>query len=156
MISPKRLARLPRSCRKFDNIMAEEETIWTGRPSQVKNLKVFIACVLIVPLPYAFWKWLEIRCFHYELTNQRLKTTRGVLNKQLDELELYRVKDTSFEQSFFLRMFGLGDVVLLTSDRSTPELRIEAIPDALDVREKIRTQVEMLRDTKRVREIDFE
>ena len=137
-----------------------ETAVWTGNPSQLKNFRVFLICGLlcwlVVPLFYALWKWLEVRCFTYELTNQRLKITQGVLNKKTDEIELYRVKDTALVEPFWLRLFGKGNIELLTSDRATPELTIEAIADANRVREQLRAQVEALRDTKRVREIDFE
>jgi uncharacterized membrane protein YdbT with pleckstrin-like domain len=137
-----------------------ESVVWKGHPSQLKNFKVFVICVvtcwLIVPVFYAFWKWLEVRCFLYELTTQRLKITQGVLNRTVGEVELYRIKDTSLVEPFWMRVFGRGNVVLLTSDRSTPEIVVEAVADAEQVREKIRAQVEAVRDTKRVREIDFE
>jgi uncharacterized membrane protein YdbT with pleckstrin-like domain len=137
-----------------------EQVVWTGHPSQLKNFQIFLVCgllfFLVVPIFYALWKWLEVRCFTYELTTQRLKITQGVLNKQTDEIELYRVKDTSLVEPFWLRIFGKGDIKLLTSDHATPEITIEAIGEPAAVREQLRAQVEALRDTKRVREIDFE
>ena len=137
-----------------------EETIWRGNPSHLTNLKWYVfggLCFwLVIPIFIVLWKWLEIRNFRYELTTERFRTIRGILNREMDELELYRVKDTSMTQPFFQRMFGLGSVVLLTSDKSTPELLIEAIPEPMQVRELIRAQVERLRDRKRVREVDFE
>ena len=137
-----------------------EETLWVGRPSHLTNAQVYIACglffFLVLPLFYALWKWLELRCFEYELTTERLRISHGVLNKEFDELELYRIKDTSMTQPFFLRLFGLGNVVLVTSDKTTPELAIEAVGDPTQIREMIRGQVERLRDEKGIREVDFE
>ncbi len=143
-----------------NEIGSAEQVVWTGRPSQVKNLPLFLLCLLlfflVVPIFIAVWKWLEIRCQVYELTSQRLRTRRGILNKQTDELELYRIKDISLAEPFWMRLFSLGNVVLLTSDRTSPELVIEAIAEPEKVRDQIRGLVEALRDTKRVREIDFE
>jgi len=135
---------------------SDESTVWQGRPSQVVNFKYYLACLLIIPIPFAFWKWLQTRCFSYELTTQRLRIAQGVFSRTTDELELYRIKDLSLVQPFFLRLFSLGNVVLLTSDRSTPKLTIEAVADAGDLHEKLRRLVEELRDRKRVREVDFE
>jgi uncharacterized membrane protein YdbT with pleckstrin-like domain len=141
--------------------MAQDEVdIWEGTPSQVVNLGVFIFGLvlffLIVPLFYALWKWLVIKNTKYELTSQRLKTHSGVLNKHVDELELYRVKDYKLVQPFFLRIFSLSNVVLETSDRSNPSITIRAIADGNDVREQIRKLVEELRQRRGVREVDFE
>ncbi len=135
---------------------SEEQSIWTGGPSQWVNFKFFLLCLLIVPIPYAVWKWLHVKCIKYELTNQRLKITHGVLTKHIDEIELYRVKDMTLVQPFILRLLSLGNVLLVTSDKSTPEFLVEAIPDAENFREQLRAQVETIRDKKRVREVDFE
>jgi uncharacterized membrane protein YdbT with pleckstrin-like domain len=133
-----------------------ENIIWVGRPSQLTNFKYFLLCLLIVPIPYAIWKWLEVRCIQYELTTQRLRFSQGVFTRKTDEIELYRIKDTALVEPFWERMFSLGNVVLITSDRSTPELILVAIAHAAEVREKIRAQVEVVRTSKGVREVDFE
>lgn len=134
---------------------APESEVWSGTPSQWQNLGWWIACVLIVPIPWALWRWLVTRNTRYALTDQRLKTTRGVFNRITDDLELYRVKDTHFQQSVWQRMVGIGDIVLSTSDATTPTMVLGDIPQADSVRERIRALVERRRDAKRVRELDL-
>ncbi len=141
--------------------MAEEERIiWEGHPSPVLNLWTFVLCALtfwlVVPVFVAGWRWLVLRCHVYKVTNERLILTTGVLSKRVEEVELYRVKDSRLEQPFVLRLFRLGNVVLTTSDRSHPVFVIEAIPGADVLREELRGCVEKLRDEKRVREVDFD
>jgi len=139
--------------------MRAENILWSGTPSQVTNLGTFViwgilACTLVlapVSLILIIWKYLEVKNQVYELTNQRLKMHSGVLSKKIEELELYRVRDTQFEQPFFLRLFGLGNVILLTTDSTSPEIILPAIPNAQGVREQIRNAVEETRDSKRVR-----
>lgn len=141
-----------------------EEQVWTGGPSQVTNFGTYVVCGLltltgifaIFALPYAFWQFLVVRCQRYELTTQRLKVHSGVLNKKTDELELYRVKDTRFDQPFFLRLFGLGNVILFSTDATTPTSTINGVKDAQQLREQIRTLVETRRDQKRVRLAELE
>jgi|APGre2960657468_1045069.scaffolds.fasta_scaffold149852_1 uncharacterized membrane protein YdbT with pleckstrin-like domain len=139
--------------------MRAENILWSGTPSQVTNLGTFViwgilACTLVlapVSLILIIWKYLEVKNQVYELTNQRLKMHSGVLSKKIEELELYRVRDTQFEQPFFLRLFGLGNVILFTTDSTSPEIILPAIPNAQGVREQIRNAVEETRDSKRVR-----
>ena len=140
--------------------MGEEQTLWKGSPSQVTNLGLYLLCVLtfwlVVPIFIALWKWLELRDCVYELTSERLKQTRGVFSKQTDEVELYRVKDLTVEQPLFLRLFALENVILETSDKSSPRVVIAAVPEAQQLGDIIRRQVEEIRQRKRVREIDLE
>jgi uncharacterized membrane protein YdbT with pleckstrin-like domain len=152
-----------------------ETLLWKGTPSQWLNLGPYslalllIACMviagvffplafaaLIFPLIWILWRYLVIRCERFELTSQRLRITRGVLNQTCDEVELYRVKDVLVERKWWMRILGLGSLHLETSDRSLPNITIPAIPDAINLRESLRKEVESLRDKKRVRELDFE
>ena len=152
-----------------------EEILWKGSPSQVLNLGkhllalgvlsciffgayYFMLLLCLVPLPvvWMFWNYLVIRCRVYELTSQRLRLYEGVFNQKIDELELYRVKDTTMHRPFWLRLFSLSSLNLNTSDRSHPNLTIEAVRDGVNLRETLRRQVECWRDRKRVREVDFE
>jgi len=109
-----------------------------------------------VPVAIAGWKWLVVANTQYELTTQRLRTRSGVLNKHLDELELYRVRDYKLEQPFFLRLFSLWTVTLTTSDKSHPLVVLRAIPRGDTLREQMRTHVEAARMRRGVREVDLE
>ena len=144
--------------------MRTENLLWSGTPSQVTNMGAFVlwgllACTLVLA-PVAFfvilWKYLVVKNRVYELTNQRLKMHSGVLSKKTEQLELYRVRDTQFDQPFFLRLFGLGNVILFTTDTTSPEIIVPAIPGAQAVREQIRCAVEETRDMKRVRVAELE
>ncbi|MEO8161402.1 MAG: PH domain-containing protein [Arenimonas sp.] len=136
--------------------MSDEQVVWQGNPSQWQNFGWFALCLLLIPIPWAIWKWLETRNTIYTLTDQRLKFTRGVLSKTTEDLELYRVRDTKFQQGVWERMFGLGEIELFTTDETTTTVRLPFIRDAESVREKIRGLVEARRDAKRVRYLDAE
>lgn len=139
--------------------MAQEEHVWTGGPSQMTNLGAYAVCGLLTltvigavfAIPYAIWKYLVVKCQRYELTSERLKIHSGVFNKRMEEIELYRVKDTKFDQPFWFLLFGLGNVTLVSSDVTTPVVFIHGVKDAQQLREQIRTLVESRRDQKRVR-----
>ena len=140
--------------------MSNEAPLWNGTPSQVINLPIFVIWGLlfwlVIPIFIILWKWLVVKCTKYELTTQRLITRHGVFSKKMDELELYRVRDYKLDQPIFLRLFGLDNITLQTSDKSTPVVVIRAIPNGEQLREQIRNAVEDCRVKKRVREVDFE
>ena len=136
--------------------MSDERIEWRGHPSQWRNAGWFAACVLVLPIPIALWKWLETRNTQYTLTDERLTFSRGILTKTTEDLELYRVRDTKFHQGVLERMVGLGNIELFTTDETSPTVRLPFIPDAEAVREKIRALVEARRDAKRVRYLDTE
>ena len=137
-----------------------EQTVWRGTSSQWKNFGTYLLCGLfswlIVPIFIGLARYLQTKNKIYELTTERLKITEGVFSKITDTLELYRVKDVETRQPFLYRMFGVENVQLNTSDTSSPVVFIEAIPSTVALSDKIRNQVEAIRQQKGVREIDVE
>ena len=109
-----------------------------------------IACV------YVAAQWFVIRCRVYELTTERIRIRTGIVNRRTDEMELYRVQDITLLEPLGERLFGLGTIHITTSDDSTPNLWIEAIRGASDLREELRKSVEACRDQKRVRVTEVE
>ena len=138
--------------------MQEETHLWRGSPSQWENLGVFLVALsfawLGLPLLWAVWRYLVTRCTRYEITSERISLEQGVLSKRMDELELYRVKDTTFEQPFLLRLVGLSHVVVRSTDQSHPELVIRAIRDGRGLRENLRGAIEKIRKQKRVQTVE--
>jgi len=138
--------------------MAEEQGLWKGSPSQVVNLGTYLLCLLlcwlVVPIFYALWRWIDTRMTEYELTSQRLVLSSGVFNRRTEEIELYRVRDTSLDEPLLLRLFGAGNVVVFATDSSTPSFVLRAVRGASAVRQKLRAAVEVARDQKRVRSLE--
>lgn len=135
-----------------------ENLIWEGHPSQWINFPMFLLCALfcwlVIPIFVALWRWLQTRCFVYRVTTDRVIMTQGVFSKRTDELELYRVKDATLLEPFWLRLVSLGHIVLTTSDRTTPIVRIAAVSNAAKLREELRRNVERLRAQKGIHEMD--
>ena len=140
--------------------VAAEEIVWRGTSSQWKNFGVYLlcglCCWLIVPIFFALARYLQLKCKVFELTTQRLKITSGVFTKVTETLELYRVKDIETQQPFFSRLVGIENVQMTTSDASSPFVLIEAVPSTVGFADKLRNQVEIIRQQKRVREIDID
>jgi uncharacterized membrane protein YdbT with pleckstrin-like domain len=133
--------------------MSTENVIWKGTSSQVKNLWWFVSCLLVIPIPWAIWAWLKVKCRVYTLTSERLLIEDGVLNKSHDTLELYRVRDLQVTEPFWQRLFALQNIQLLATDITTENLTLDYMPKSAGLSEHFRQQVEECRQRKRVREV---
>ena len=116
----------------------------------------WLAALVVVPLAYAGWRWWVISSRVYEITTERIKVTTGLVSKRTDDLELYRVKDMVLEEPPLLRLAGAGNIVLTTSDTTTPTLVLEGITGAKELREQLRKHIEDCRDRKRTRLTELE
>lgn len=138
----------------------KEEPVWQGHPSHVIYFWTYVVCgvlfFLVVPLFILLWKWLDVKSRQYELTTQRILSRTGIFSKHTNSIELYRVKDFTVQEPFWYRLFGVGNVVLDTSDRSTPTFVFQAVKQPRELADIIRHQVEHLRNVKGVRELDMD
>jgi len=133
-----------------------ERIIWKGCPSAAVDFWVYLSCLLILPIPYALWRWLQRRSHVTEITTERIRVTEGILSKRVDELELYRVRDLTFIQPFALRIFGCGNLILNTADLTTPVITLRAVPADQALRDELRRAIEACRDRKRARVTELE
>ena len=157
-----------------------EEELWRGHPSQMLKLGryLFWTLALAAVLAVAFWfginlwslcgiagvagvafvhcviGYLHLRAVEYVVTTQRVRIVSGLFSKDIQEIELFRVKDTMARQSFFLRLFGLGTITITSGDPNHPLLVLSGIPGAIDLRERVRQEVMTLRQRFGVREMD--
>lgn len=124
---------------------------WKGTPSQWVNFWWWAG---IITIPYALWKYFETKYTTYTLTSQRLRMERGVLTKSVDEVELYRIKDTQLSQTVWDRVLNIGTIEVLSSDETNPKIFLPKIPNPREVREQLRLSVEKVRLSRGVREVD--
>lgn len=154
---------------------SQEQIIWQGSQSQVLNIGTYIgisvitiiilvlslmffplaAVIVVVPLAYLFIQFLLIKSNRYKVTNERIFFTTGIFSKKTEALELYRVRDIDMYEPFWQRMFKLGNVKLTTSDKTTPDFILKAVPNPAELLNNIRKAVETRRDVKRVRGVEF-
>jgi uncharacterized membrane protein YdbT with pleckstrin-like domain len=98
--------------------------------------------------------YFHLRTVEYVVSTQRVRIISGLFSKNIQEIELFRVKDTMANQSFYLRLFGLGTITILSGDEKLPRLVLSGVPDAIELRERIRAEVMNLRQRFGVREVD--
>ena len=87
----------------------------------------------------------------YGLSEDRLFLSVGFLNIRDEEVLLYRVRDINTSRSLWQRIFGVGTVTVMSSDKSMPVLTLQNVKDPVGVKEMLHTQVEEMKLRRRVR-----
>ena len=127
--------------------------IWIGRPSQLVNFYTYVLLFWTTIFPLV--AYLKTRFTIYELTKTRLRLKTGIFSQEIEDTELYRVRDYSIDKPFLFRIFGLGHIKILTSDKSNPTIYLYAIKQTEKTAELIRNNVEIARKKSGTREIDY-
>ena len=94
---------------------------------------------------------LPLSFTRYALSEDRLFLSQGFLNIKDDEVLLYRVRDIDSSRTLWQRIFGVGTINILSSDKSMPNLVLKNIKHPLEVKELIHQQVEKVKIERRVR-----
>ena len=87
----------------------------------------------------------------YQLSEDRLFYSVGFLNIKDDEILLYRVRDIATSRNLWQRIFGVGTVTVVSSDKTMPTLILKNVKDPMLVKELIHKQVEEMKIRRRVR-----
>ena len=91
----------------------EEKILWEGRP--------FLSLIT-----------------HYQITTERVRIFHGLLGKDRDDIELVRIQDLDIQQGLGERIMDLGDVVIQSSDPSTPTAELNNVSSPQEVHEILR------------------
>ena len=94
---------------------------------------------------------MPISFTRYALSEDRLFLSEGFLNIKDDEVLLYRVRDIDSTRTLWQRIFGVGTINVLSSDKSMPTLVLKNIKHPMEVKELIHQQVEKVKIERRVR-----
>jgi Bacterial PH domain len=87
------------------------------------------------------WHYVRLVKTTYYLTSHRLRISTGVFKEDVDETELFRVRDMGLRKPFFLLFTSLNNIILHSEDPSTPIANLEAIPNYYWVFETMRKLV---------------
>ncbi|MBC8570900.1 PH domain-containing protein [Oscillospiraceae bacterium NSJ-54] len=87
----------------------------------------------------------------YAMSEDRIFLETGLLSTNQEEVILYRVRDISLRISLGQRIFGVGSILVQSSDKSMPKLMLKNIKHPREVKELIHKQVEDMKVRRRMR-----
>ena len=93
---------------------------------------------------------LPISFTKYSMSEDRLFVETGFFNLEQNEVRLYRILDLKLKRSLGQRIFGVGSIIVSSSDKSLGTFEIKNIRHSANVKEMLSVQVEQQREAKRV------
>lgn len=157
-----------------------DQILWTGKLSQIKNLIDFIwlglaflfglMCAIIasstivtygfliftlVIAGYAAYRYLKTASTIITIDSNRVKLVTGILNKNSYGFELFRLQNINALQPFWMRPYGVGTLVFHTSDDTVPMLILEGMPTPFQLRETINIAAVELRFARGIQEVNY-
>jgi len=104
--------------------------VTTGASGVVMDFLGLVTLVLFVGgLVMVGWSWLRYQNEEYVITTRRLIHAEGVINKRATDSSLEKINDAILSEGMFGRIFGFGDLDVLTASENGDE-RLRMLRDA--------------------------
>jgi len=75
------------------------------------------------------FKAFKLKMIYYEVNADRIEWSRGILDRRLDNVDMFRVVDLKMRRSLLDCIFGVGTVELITTDKTDPVFEFEKVQD---------------------------
>jgi uncharacterized membrane protein YdbT with pleckstrin-like domain len=112
--------------RKGPSVMEEETRNTADAQQETKKEYVEKKGWLFFGLPFTFTK--------YTVNEEVITIDEGLFNTIENDCYLYKVQDVELKTSFAERIFGLGTVACYTGDNTHPQLYLEHIKNAKEIK----------------------
>jgi uncharacterized membrane protein YdbT with pleckstrin-like domain len=100
--------------------LTDEQALVFGKYRIIAGLGLAVIVVLALLL-----KMVKLKMTYYEVSADRIEWSRGLLDRKVDNLDMFRVVDLSLRRSLLDCIFGIGTVGLITTDKTDPEFTFE-------------------------------
>ncbi len=91
----------------------------------------------------------------YMFNADKLVIKTGLLNIHEEEIRLYRIMDVTLSRSLLQRIFGVGTIIVNSSDKTTPIYEIKSVKNSEAIKNKLSDFVEAARKKNRVSAREF-
>jgi membrane protein YdbS with pleckstrin-like domain len=114
-----------------------EKPLFEGHPLVIVSAWQWLAVIATVGIMYVVY-WLRSRGTTYRVSTQRIRVERGILSKDNDNVELFRIDHLDVHQPFGMRLVGQCYLHLRSSDAGFPTVIIYGIPNIMALSETLR------------------
>lgn len=130
---------------------------WAGYTFDTGLSPLVVAAAGLVPLVLGVgYTWLVRLGTQYRVHQDSLEVDSGIVARDIENLQLFRVRDLRLRQSVLARLFGVGDILITSTDQSTPHLTLRGIEAPRQVYETLRELVARSQATRRTMIVEEE
>lgn len=116
--------------------------------------KYFVGICVLILLLKMFWNFLVLLNVKFIIDDEQIILKKGIFNKSVDFVEMYRIYDYQKRQNILEFVFGIMNVFLSSRDITHPVIRLYGILNDDELIGKIRERVEKQKQLKHIYELN--
>lgn len=102
--------------------LTENQISVAGMYREITGIALGLVVVLILII-----KMVRLKMIYYEVSFDRIEWGRGILDRHVDNIDMFRVIDLKMRRNVLDCIVGIGSVGLITTDKSDPEFEFEKV-----------------------------
>jgi len=102
--------------------LTESQSLTVGGYRLIAGLGLGLIVVLVLVM-----KMVRLKMTRYEVSPDRIEWSRGILDRRVDNLDMFRVIDLKMRRSVIDCIFRIGTVGLITTDKTDPKFEFEKV-----------------------------
>jgi len=106
----------------LDLELTESQSLTVGGYRVIAGFGLGLIVVLILLI-----KVVRLKMTCYEISPDRIEWSRGILDRQVDNIDMFRVIDLKMRRTVLDCIFGIGTVGLVTTDKTEPKFEFEKV-----------------------------
>lgn len=108
----------------------------------------WILAVVVVGLVWVLVLHLVRKATKYRITTNSIDTEMGVFSRRIETLQLWRIRDIDFQQSFWDRILGVARIMVFTKDVTDPVLSIVGLPGSRKLFDELKDAIDVARQSR--------
>lgn len=106
--------------------------------------------VAVIGVVWFLWLHFDRRSIHVRISTQTIDVERGLLGRNIESLQLWRVRDIELDQSLLERMLGIARIRILSHDTNQPNLVLVGLPGSRQLFDELRDAIAIARQARNV------
>jgi membrane protein YdbS with pleckstrin-like domain len=161
----------------------QEVVFFEGSPNVLGEVGLVLGCfaafVILVSMPFVihyfrtdllpWWGWLAffalgigmmaipplwVRRLRYRISNTRIDTREGLLTIREGTIWLWKVDDVQMTRTIVDRVLGVGSIVVIANDPTTPKMTLRSLPNPSPFFEQLKKHVDTAKRKRRVMQVE--
>jgi uncharacterized membrane protein YdbT with pleckstrin-like domain len=104
---------------------------------------------------FVIYQFAELWFWDYDFNDRTIVEKKGIFSVSYREVHYSRIKSIMVDQPFLLRLVGLSNITIKSSDPYMPVLELKAISDGIRIKEMLSQKVYDWRKAEGIKEFDM-
>jgi membrane protein YdbS with pleckstrin-like domain len=104
-----------------------------------------VLSLVVVGLGWLLALHLRRKSRRYRITDRTIDYEVGVFSRRVETMQLWRVQDLDFRQTFFERLLGIATIHVFAKDVTDPEIMLRGLPASREIFDRLKEACEIAR-----------